>query len=165
MKATDRAQAQAAAAETARQRGRHEEASEQDAYVATSRARVADALNLLLHEDRPAGNGRRELDRAGEGPTASASSASRNSFTSSGEPIREGEFIYGVLPRGDEPLDSYQAAYWPACFPVLFPYGDACDGILRSAPLHGSHWVRSLLERVDRMDHGAWRLQLQFIAV
>ena len=74
-------------------------------------------------------------------------------------------FVYGVLPRGDEPLDSYQAAYWSACFPALFPYGDACDGILRNAPLHGSQWVRSLLERVDRTGHGAWRLHLHVIAV
>ena len=62
-------------------------------------------------------------------------------------------------------MDSYQAAYWPSCFPVLFPYGDACDGILRRTPLHDSQWVCSLLERVDRVEHGAWRLHLDFIAV
>ena len=121
LKATDRAQAQAAAAEAARKHGDHDKADEAEACVASSRAKVADALSLLLHEDRQGGEGRKALDRADLGSTPPGLPASRDSHLPHDEPLGEGEFIYGLLSRGDEPLGSYHAAYWPSRFPVLAP--------------------------------------------
>ena len=124
--------------------------------MATSRAKVAAALNRLLHEDQDARDGCRKPAEAEHASSACPP------FDNSPPEVPH---CVCVLPRGDEPLDSYQAAYWPACFPVLFPYGDACDGIMRITPLQDLHWVRSLLERADRVMHGVWRTHLDFVAV
>ena len=51
--------------------------------------------------------------------------------------------LYVTIPRGDQPIDSYDPAYWAACFPVLFPYGDACEGVARRALLSDKDWIRA----------------------
>ena len=73
--------------------------------------------------------------------------------------------IYANLPHGDTPLDSYQSYYWSACFPLLFPYGDACDGIHRRTFLRDYDWAKGLLLRADRGKTGALRLDLPFVSV
>ena len=78
--------------------------------MASSRANAADSLSLLLHEDRQAGDGRKALDQAELGSTPAGLPAPRDSCLPHDEPLGGGEFIYGLLPRGDAPLDSYQAA-------------------------------------------------------
>ena len=63
---------------------------------------------------------------------------------------RTADAVYGVIPRGDATLDGYSPAYWSMCFPILFPYGDACDGLVRRSFLSDREWARGLLLRAGR---------------
>ena len=128
-------------------------------------AKAIDALRSLAGQDASGGSVRAVLNRDYAESQKRCVAGGDSHAGSAATPFRQGEVFYTVVPHAEQPLDSYQAAYWSACFPVLFPYGDACDGLMRASPVSDSLWARSLLERADRTDYDVWRLHLGFVAV
>ena len=170
LRSTDRAQALEAAGARATACGEIDRAEDARSDAHDSRVEAVQATCALYQQFREQGcqgfDREEQEARLREEDRQEQKEESSKPFRKT-EPFCGGDrqTIHAAIPHGSEPIDSYQAAYWSVCFPWLFPYGDACDSIMRLAGLGDRRWVHGLLERADRVRHGAWRLDLNFIAV